>query len=670
MIPRRITFAPGINPAEDETNQNTVHLIAGNNVRFYRGGVEKIGGNKKEPSDDAMAGTPRAVLSFENAGVKWTLTGTNSKLYARTGATDYNITPLLTSSDTLGTNPITSRYDNVQTNPFNTTSGSDIVSVNTFLYDELVAEDYVTISGVGAAVNGIPAGDLNATHRIISMNATSFNIRVATPATSTGSPAVASVVIAVKKVKITDTAHGLSAGDRIKISGVSGAVGGIPASEVNKEHIISVIETANTYVVNVDSAPTSLASGGGASVLRFKEIAAGGASAVSASGVGIGLAGYGLPGSIQTDDTLLVQPRIWWIDMFGDTPLMGYGTDCYEWGVDVATAPTIISNAPDTDIGWVEGAKLVSIKDNVVANSDVGDYNDWTAGVASSAYSDAKEDMNKVVARVDYGQSSLIFAEENRVFLLTWVGGAIKWRWQQVSNTLGIVSPNGAITVASVPYVFGEDNFYYFNGGAFMPIPNNTLLRYVFDDINLTQKYKFFVWYNQRYNELNFHYCSGGSSENDRAVIYSITEQAWSIMDGIARTAADKAGALYEYPLLAGSDGYLYEHEIGNDSDTSAMNAWAQIAFQSINDGKNLTDISGMEIDLILAGDATLELHGKYRSMADSALLESFTITPTTEVIDCGHETRWRSWLLRSNTLGGHFRWGGMCEFIDVGSEY
>lgn len=667
-----ISFIPGENPEPDETNQNTRHIIESDNVRFYQGGVEKAGGFSKDITNLPVYGTPRTVMSFEKDNKKWQLIGTNSKLYAKLGTTNYNITPLQTSGDTLGTDPIATRYDNVQTNPFNTTSGSDIVSVNTFMYDELAADDYITISGVGVTVNGIPAGDLNKTHRIISMNPTSANIRVDTAATSTSSPAVASVVITVRKVKITDTAHGLTAGDRIKLSGATGTIAGIAASEINKEHVISVVESADTYVVSVSSDATGLASGGGSSVERFKEIAAGGADAVAASGAGIGIPGYGLPGSIQTDTSLFVQPRVWWMDMFGDVPNIGVGQGgaCYTWAVDPDTAPTAISNAPDADLAWVEDAKLVVIEDNVISNSDVGDNTSWTPGSGSSAYSDAKEDANKVIARCPYNGSNLIFTEENKVFLLTWIGGTLKWRWQPVSNNIGICGRHGVIVVGGIPYVFGEDNFYYFNGGAFVPLPNNTLRRYVFDDINRTQKQKFFVWYNKKYSELNFHYCSGASPENDRAVIYSIPEQHWTTRRNLARTAADSAGQVFDYPILASPEDGLYQHEVGVDADGAALDAYVQVAYAAIQGGKVMTDISGMEPDLLLEGSATLGLYGKDRSMNDGVLLDSFTLTDSTDKVDCGHETRWRSWLLRSNEIGGDFRWGGMREFIDKGSEF
>ena len=69
-------------------------------------------------------------------------------------------------------------------NPFDTTSGSNIISVNDALNGAQLG-DYVTFSG-STSVGGIPASEINAEHQITNIvNANKYQITVTTSATST-----------------------------------------------------------------------------------------------------------------------------------------------------------------------------------------------------------------------------------------------------------------------------------------------------------------------------------------------------------------------------------------------------------------------------------------------------------------------------------------------------
>ena len=581
-----LKFKSGINPEPDETKQNTRHIIAGNNIRFYRGGVQKIGGNAKEQVNQTASGYTRSLFSLEIGNNKWQIIGTHSKLYAKLGATVTNITPLQTTSTAIA-------------NSIDTTD-----TLNTIVVDA--------------------------------------------------------------------TAHGMAAGDRVKISGAADVGGFTANTHINKEHIITSV-TTDTFTLTLGTVATStVANGGGASTVFFKEILAGEISARAASGPWIGIPWSTTPPwAAGTDASLIVQPRIWWNDAYGDTWVggPGQGGKCYQWLGNTDTAPTVISNAPNADWGWIEDAKLVTLLNNTVANSKAGDLTAWTPAADSAAYSDAKEDAIELISQSQSGGENLIYAKESKIFRMRYVGGTVKWVWELVSDTIGIVSPYGRIVIGGIHYIFGKDNFYYYNGGIFSPLPNNTLLQYVFDDINLAQGYKFFTSYNQQYNEVHFHYCSAASDEPDRRVIFSISEGHWSIAN-ITRSASDTSGKIFDYDILAHPTLGTYQHETGVNDDTSAMNSYVQVNFETIQNGKYETFISGMEPDLILEGNMTIALLGKDRARETETTLATFTVTESTTIIECEHEARWRSWKFTSNELGGDFRLGGMREIIQRGGEF
>lgn len=582
--PVAVRFVPGINPEPDETNQNTRQCIDGNNIRFYRGSAQTMGGSAAEILTGAtISGKPRGVFSFARGTSKWTIIATHSKLYARLGAYVTNITPLQASATaTLANNPLT------------TTNGSDIVTV-------------------------------------------------------------------------AYTAHGLAVGDRIKLSGASD-VGGLTASSViNKEHLVNTVPNANSFTIDVGANASSGATGGGASVEIFKEIAAGAQDASSASGAGVGLAGSGLAGENQTDTSLLVQPRIVPFDTFGDDLVLVLEGKPYKWEADTATAPTLISGAPDSQWLFVDDAKLCVLDDNTTANSDVGDYTDWTPGSASSAFSDVREDAVKLISEANVNGEHLIFAEENKVFRTRFVGGAVKWQWQKLTDNVGIVGPLGRVVVNGVCYIFGKDNLYRYNGGIFEPLPGFTLRRFLFDNLNRTQQYKCFVWYNALYDEVHFHFPHGSNLECSHAVIYSIAEGHFTKRE-IDRTAGEQYGQIFAYPLLASSDGAIHQHESGFNNSGVAQDVYVQIAYSAIRNGDVLTDMDGMEPDAVVEGTMYADLYGKSRMQGTPALLGSYPVTDSTEQIDFLKSTRWRSWMFRQNELNGFFRTGRMVEYIGPGS--
>lgn len=686
-----LKFVPGINPIPDETEQNTIYFVDGDNVRFVKGMPESIGGHRKlnfqvsRKYDSALAaistqldGCPRNIHTYEASGSQYTMVGTHKKLYAIKGSVAHNITPLQTSGTTLGTNPITTRYDNVQTNPFTTTSGSNVVVLSTFLYDEVIVGDTVTVSGVSGAINGIPDTELNASHTVIGFFGNNLKIKVTTEATSSGSPTVSGVVTVLRAVKVTHTSHSLAAGDRVKLSGATGPIGGVPASEINKEHIVSVVETADTYVVSVSTDATSFASGGGASVVELQEIADGACDAAGITGWGVGLWGSGLWGVSQTNSSLLAQPRIWSMDNFGSTLILTPGNDtgAYYWNGDTATAPTLITGGTGdpTTVNWLWVDKSIVVtlgandgstqKDNRIKNSNIGDYTDWdTTATGTRAYQDDKEDAVKLISGITVRDENIVFAEENKVFSLRFIGGSDVWDWQQVSESHGLIGPNARIEVNGLLYFMGKDNFYYYNGGIIEPLPNNTLLNYVFDNINRTQSYKCFVWHNRKFDELHFHYPSAGSTENDRAVIFSIPEQHWS-KRSIDRTAGEQQGQASTFPLLADSSGNVYQHENGVNDDTAALSSYVETAFIGDGEGDFVTRIKGVEVDGIINGTLSMELRAKNRPNDAEASRVTVSLTSSTKKKNFRKKARYWSWKLFMNEVGGSWRIGRMKQFL------
>jgi len=134
-----------------------------------------------------------------------------------------------------------------------------------------------------------------------------------------------------KLVTITDTAHGVTVGTYITISGAT-AVGGIT---VSGEYEIVGVPSDNTYTIIAATAATSTAIGGGASVVVAYQINAGPAIATSAIGWGSGPWGFGGWGS---STPIGIPMRLWSILNYGDDAIFAEREgNIYYWTDDTTT---------------------------------------------------------------------------------------------------------------------------------------------------------------------------------------------------------------------------------------------------------------------------------------------------------------------------------------------
>ena len=159
---------------------------------------------------------------------------------------------------------------------------TDTTVANTFTVN--IAEhgldvgDSITIAGA-TAVGGVADTSINGTKTIASIKSNdAVNITVTDTVTSTvsfgggdsvtidgTSPITPFVATTSGSTTVTfhHTAHGLAAGDVITIIGCT-AVGGVPATDLNKEHTVASVPDANSFTVTVATTATATAIGGGA----------------------------------------------------------------------------------------------------------------------------------------------------------------------------------------------------------------------------------------------------------------------------------------------------------------------------------------------------------------------------------------------------------------------
>lgn len=434
-------------------------------------------------------------------------------------------------------------------------------------------------------------------------------------------------------VTVNDAAHGADTGDFVTISGVAGAVNGIPASALNQEFRITVINTA-TYTITVSAPATSSGTTGSATFAYQLSVG----PEIFTVSTGWGAGGWGgVTGSLtptgwgqSAANGFGNQIRLWSQDNYGqDLVLNPRGGGIYLWKVNanplvydraVLLSPT--SPAPyTTDADCPTVANVVAVSDSsrfviafgcndygsavqdplLVRWSDQEAYATWTPAITNQAGSYRLSIGASIVAHLQARQEILVWTEA-ALFSMQYLGPPYVWGFQVLGDNISIAGPNAAATAANITYWMGLDKFYMYSGRVeTLACP---LRQYIFGNINLQQQYQFFAGTNEGFNEVWWFYCSANSTVIDRYVIYNHLERIWSY-GNLERTAWLDT-ALREHPTAAGYGGQIIYHEDGVDDGTtspaSPISSFIQSADANIGDGHNYGFVWRMIPDITFDG--------------------------------------------------------------------
>lgn len=436
-------------------------------------------------------------------------------------------------------------------------------------------------------------------------------------------------------VVVNDPGHSSIDGDFVTVSGVSGAVNGIPASALNREFRITYID-ASTYSIVVASPATSSATAGSATFTY--QLSVGGDVYTVGTGWGAGgwggvntgyaSTGWGLP--TPAGIGVGVQLRLWSQDNYGqDLVINPRGGAIYLWKVNaspsvydraVLLSPTSPSPyTTDVDCPTVcnavatsDASRFViafgcndygsSVQDPLLIRwSDQENYAVWTPAATNQAGSYRLGTGSSIVAHQQTRQEILVWTDA-AVYSMQYLGPPYVWGFQIMGDNVSIAGPNVTSSAANITYWMGLDKFYMYSGRVetlYCP-----LRQYIFGDINLQQQYQFFSGTNEGFNEIWWFYCSANSTVVDRYVIYNHLEKIWSY--GNLERTAWLDSPLRQHPAATGYNGQLIYQEDGVDDGTtnppSPITSFIQSADMNIGDGHNYGFVWRMIPDVTFDG--------------------------------------------------------------------
>ena len=437
-------------------------------------------------------------------------------------------------------------------------------------------------------------------------------------------------------ITVTDLNHGCVVNDFMTFSGATSLGGNITADVLNQEYyVVSVIDD-NNYTITARTAGTTISDitvdgalaptevdadgsdtgNGGASCVAAYQVSVGLDTTATGAGWGVGTWGRGAWGSAATTPIVTNTLRIWSHDNFGEDLLMNVRNGgIYYWdktGGLTSRAVSLDSLAGSNRAPTIAKQILVSDRDRHIiafgcdpeANPGVQDplvirfssqesLTDWQSTATNTAGELRLGSGSEIVTAVETRQQVLVFTDDS-LYAMQYLGPPFTFGINHISENVTTMGPLSAVAVEDNVFWMGLNEFYAY-GGTVQRIPCS-VRDYVFNDFNLLQREKVVAATNTAFSEVWWFYPSSGSETNDRYVVYNYQQQIW-YYGTMPRTVWMDRG-IFDNPIAAGPNNYLYTQETGFDDDGSAFTAYIESSQIDIGDGDSFAFIKRLIPDL------------------------------------------------------------------------
>ena len=700
MALQKVQFLPGFNKQITET-QAEGQWVGGDNVRFRYGTPEKIGG-WSQLGENKLTGAARAMHHIVNSsGVKYSIIGTNRILYAYSGGVFYDIHPIK-STTTL-------------TSAFSTTNGSPTVTI-TFSTghglspgDIILLDNFTTITG-----SNYSASDFDDKKFMVTTTPTNLTITITMASNESGSGATTSGGIRVQIYYPVGPAEQLP-GFGWGLGQYSGTVANPQTTTLN-----GAINSSTTTIV-LTSATNFPSSGTNYIQIGTEEISYTGISTNTLTGVTRGVrnttaashsdgatitntSDYVAWGEAASGD-LTIDPGLWSIDNFGNKIIaLIHNKQVFEWNADAsnatATRATIISGAPTASrdmivstpdrhlvfFGTETTIGTPSTQDQMfIRFSNQEDINTYTPTATNTAGTQRLADGSRIMGAVR-GRDAIYIWTDTALFTMRFIGPPFTFGFAQVGTNCGLIGQNAAVEVDGAAYWFSENGFFRY-AGALQSLPC-LVEDFVFNDLNTTANQLINAGLNNLFGEINWFYCSSGSTVVNKVVTFNYFESSperpiwttgtldrttWqdSAVFGLPHATDYDADSNTSYDVVGNTDGctIYYEHETGTDQVTSTATTAITSNIESGDfdisqggDGEFFAKIRRFIPDFVSQTgntQVTLQLRNYSNSSQASSPLGPFTINSSTTKVDTRARARAVSLKIANTAAAQNWKLGG-----------
>jgi len=297
-------------------------------------------------------------------------------------------------------------------------------------------------------------------------------------------------------------------------------------------------------------------------------------NATVGGGYGTGLYGTATYGTPRPDSINIIPAASWTLDTFGENlvGVMDADNKLYQWELNVANPAEEVVEAPECYAVLVTQEGIVmalgaddgsTLNPRYIKWSGLQNITDWTPTATNQSRDALLQTQGRIVTGKRVPGGALILTDEG-AFLGTYVGPPFVYTFQRVGAGCGIVSRQAVAVTQNATFWMGRNGFYVFNGYV-SDLPCD-VKDYIFSRINRGQLSKVSVLLNSDFNEVTWSYPSSNSLEVDSYVTFNYQMGVW-YFGALDRTCGTGSNGVLQYPIMIGTDGLTYDHEVGTNRD-------------------------------------------------------------------------------------------------------
>lgn len=378
------------------------------------------------------------------------------------------------------------------------------------------------------------------------------------------------------------------------------------------------------------------------------------ADATAAGGYGSGAFGSGTFGTPRVDAATVLDATQWSLDKWGQN-LVGVSSEdknIVEWTLNTANPAAKVTNSPACSALVVTPERFLfalgTTDPRTVSWCDQEDNTVWTPASTNQAGSFPLQTGGNLMCGVNVRGGTVLLADTD-VFLASYRGGVDVYGFDKVGESCGAISRRSATAISDSTAVWMSQSGFWMYNGFVQPIPCE-IFDYIRRDINLLQKSKITVNVLSEFSEVEWHYCSSASMEIDRCVVWNYVTGIWMIGRPTRFCGIDKG--ILNYPVMVGSDGTIYDHEVGYAYDGGVP--YAETGPIELGNGDNVAHVRGLIPDDITLGDVSATFYTTFYPNEAEVTYGPYTLASKTDVRFCGRQIRFRI----DGVVGTNWRFG------------
>lgn len=349
-------------------------------------------------------------------------------------------------------------------------------------------------------------------------------------------------------------------------------------------------------------------------------------------GYGDGTYGSYTYGDARPDTGSYSEATVWDLDTWGQYLIGNSPEDgkIYQWTLNTGTIAAAVTNAPTACKGVVvTGQRFVMAlgaggNNRKLQWSDQDDNTVWSPSATNQA-----GDVDLPRGKIILGRTlidQVIVLTDREAYIVEYIGLPFVYSPRKVGDSCGAVSKRCIATSGQLAAWWSQSGFWTYNG-VVTPL-DCPLWDMIQNNITSGQLTKISAFHNSKYSEFWWFYPSSSSTEIDSYVFWNYKYNHWG-MGSLVRLAGTEPGT-YQYPILVGNDGNLYEHENGHSYGGATPTATS--GPMELGAGERVMHVLGIVPDEKTVGDVSLKFNTRLYPNASQTVTASMTPDSTGKV--------------------------------------